>query len=579
MKRFFAIASIFLMIITLTLFSAPSLMINTHGVEAQGFIYIMADGSVQPSDSPIIILNNVTYTLSGDIAAPIIVQRSHIVFEGGNYSLQGTGGGSGSGITLQNVENVTISSMNIAAFTTGIALLQASNCSVLSSTITSNNVNGIDVLNSNGTTVTGNNMATNGWHGLSLTDSLNSNVTDNHVSANGLEGIWIQTSPYTTLKNNVMENNLNLGITGSDVLDFINDIDTSNTVNGNMVYYFTNQQNMQINPSAYPNIGYLGIVNSTNVTVSNVQLVHNGQGMLLAHTNYSVVETSSFMNNQWGITLYSSWNNNISRNNIIQNALFGVEIDSLSNANTLCSNNISMSLRGVNLEAGSSGNRICLNNITQNFEKGVDFFTVSGNTVSDNIIMHNGNGIVLADSSYNNITRNYIAANQFFGIVMQLFDSGCFNNTITLNMLDGNTHQGIHVEDSYNTLIFMNNITNNLVNGIFLRRSVGNVIYENNFVNNTVNADSTGCFNIWDNGTTGNFWSDYNGTGTEPYVIDANNRDNHPITQILQIPESSFLIVLSALIIIMLVFVTASKRKASKAVLAWFTRWALSASP
>src|SRR5450759_1947936 len=49
--------------------------------------------------------------------------------------------------------------------------------------------------------------------------------------------------------------------------------------------------------------------------------------------------------------------------------------------------------------------------------------------------------------------------------------------------------------------------------------------------------------NNWDNGTIGNYWSDYRGTdsnhdgiGDTPYVIDSNNKDNYPFMSPSLIP-------------------------------------------
>jgi parallel beta-helix repeat protein len=87
---------------------------------------------------------------------------------------------------------------------------------------------------------------------------------------------------------------------------------------------------------------------------------------------------------------------------------------------------------------------------------------------------------------------------------------------------------------------------------VCLCNSTGNTFYDDAFVNNDVpvvsdldepfanvsllETVSTGvfCKNYWDNGVEGNYWSEYNGTGGDgignmPYVIDANNTDNHPL--------------------------------------------------
>jgi len=59
--------------------------------------------------------------------------------------------------------------------------------------------------------------------------------------------------------------------------------------------------------------------------------------------------------------------------------------------------------------------------------------------------------------------------------------------------------------------------------------------YRNNFVGNGLQARDDYASSRWDNGTAGNYWSDYAGTdadgdgfGDTPYVIDADSRDNHP---------------------------------------------------
>ena len=107
--------------------------------------------------------------------------------------------------------------------------------------------------------------------------------------------------------------------------------------------------------------------------------------------------------------------------------------------------------------------------------------------------------------------------------------------------------------DSYNNVIFENLFEDNAlgiclgaqVNSIIWNNVYNNTLCRNNFINNTQNVwIAPGApINHWDNGTVGNYWSDYqskypsaaeidsSGIGNTPYVIDENNIDHYPLWQ------------------------------------------------
>jgi hypothetical protein len=100
---------------------------------------------------------------------------------------------------------------------------------------------------------------------------------------------------------------------------FINDIDTSNTVNGKPVYYWINQQDKTIPSDA----GYVGLVRCSNIIVQGLNLTHNGQGVLLIETNNSIVTGNYIAENNYGVVLFGTvapcTNNTVSQNLITQN--------------------------------------------------------------------------------------------------------------------------------------------------------------------------------------------------------------------------------------------------------------------
>jgi parallel beta-helix repeat protein len=191
-----------------------------------------------------------------------------------------------------------------------------------------------------------------GWMGIHLDgNSANCNITDNTVM-NTIEGIEIEKSARNIVAGNQLVNNnvsivlnncnglnifrennmtsdwYNIIVWGSTLDAFMQDFDTTNIVNGKTVYYFTSANDLFINPSSCPNIGYLAIVNCTNATVKDVDLSFNRDGLILAQsTNCSILNVTISGNRgpllYGGLTLFNS-SNNIIANSLISNNTVGI---------------------------------------------------------------------------------------------------------------------------------------------------------------------------------------------------------------------------------------------------------------
>jgi parallel beta-helix repeat protein len=146
-----------------------------------GDVYIRADGSIDPSEAPISSLDNVTYTVTGNINGSIIVERSNSLLDGDGYTLQGLGEDSSLGVWVYfHVNNVTIQNMNIEGFHGGIWLTDNSDCIVRENNVISNKF------------------------GVYIHHSLNGFFCDNNVENNG-HGFYMQS---TTLNNTLIRNNI-----------------------------------------------------------------------------------------------------------------------------------------------------------------------------------------------------------------------------------------------------------------------------------------------------------------------------------------------------------------------------------
>jgi len=167
----------------------------------------------------------------------------------------------------------------------------------------------------------------------------------------------------------------------------------------------------------------------------------------------------------------------------------------------------------------------------------------------DHLLQGNGTGAGISLAYRSNVTIKNIQISDFnAGIGLYL----AYNNTIFRNLLVNNL-AGISLMDSNSSNITENTMMDN-ENGIYFFSCYNNNVHGNSFINNTLHVfDNVWnnpwlpqllSMNFWNNGTTGNYWSDYNGTdsngdgvGDTPYVIDQNNRDNYPIMTEFIIPE------------------------------------------
>ncbi len=161
--------------------------------------------------------------------------------------------------------------------------------------------------------------------GIEIYHSSNSNVTNCIVSRNPY-GISLYSSPHTTFRNVALENNTySLGIYGQDITHFYQDIDTSNTINGKPIYYVVEQGGLTFDNTI--DMSFLGLISCTDITIKNLTLAHNCQGLLLVNTSHSAVTNCTFYNNHVGIFLSHSPKNYVRYTNIYNNSGYGVYND------------------------------------------------------------------------------------------------------------------------------------------------------------------------------------------------------------------------------------------------------------
>jgi parallel beta-helix repeat protein len=342
-----------------------------------------------------------------------------------------------------------------------------------------------------------------GYCGIRLYDSENSEVTGNDISKYASFGVEIKSSGNATLRDNsLVENKYNFGVNGNSLSDFINNIDVSNTVNGKPIHYLINQQNLTIDASTFEEIGYIGLVNSTNVKVKGLNVQNNKQGLLLAFTMNSSVSNVNARNNWNGI--YVAHSSNISVNE---------------------------------------------NNANSNFDYGIKFFYSSRSVARGNNVDNNGwAGIGLFGSPNSTIEGNEVNFNYYNLHIVYTNNSVIAGNNARIKLRG----YSIAVYYSHNNLIYHNTFDTSL---LYVEARNRTRFTPKNSWDNGLEG------NYWSNYAGEDL--DGDGIGDTPYAVGEDNVDNYPLMSALN--QSTFspwsiAAIASALVLFVLVFLVLEKK-------------------
>ncbi len=316
------------MLLVTTLFSAFKVM----PIRASGTIYIRADGSIDPQTAPISTVDNITYTLVGDIYDRVVVQRSDIIVDGDGHTLQGIG--NGTAFLIPSVNNVTVQNTNIKNYWEGFWLYHSSN-----STIIGNNI-----------TIIGDSLADG--IGIWLTDSSDNNIRGNRIAGYGAgiqeTGIYVE---YFSNNNTISRNEI-----------------TSINWFGILVSSSSNENSI-IGNNVTSNTYGIWIGGSSNSSISENRVSAGLTGIALLSCSNSSVSGNSMSNMELGLLLeFSSYDNIVWRNNVTATTGWGIYLNSDAGNNTVRENYIAGNAIGIGLSS-SSGNSIYHNNFVDNTQQ------------------------------------------------------------------------------------------------------------------------------------------------------------------------------------------------------------------
>ena len=198
--------------------------------------------------------------------------------------------------------------------------------------IMNNTFNGMDINHSGSITegdicVENNHIINNGCYGMYILHSRGNTISENHIMGNDNDGIYLDCSNYTK-------------ITGNTIAD-----------NDEGIYQFS----------------------STGNKISSNTIVNSTRAIYLGRSTGNTITLNSISNNEMGIHLYPQSNGNIISGNIINNnTAYGIKLY-WSEENDITKNDIiNTGGTGIFIEIGSNNNEIYHNNFDNNTQNAYD---------------------------------------------------------------------------------------------------------------------------------------------------------------------------------------------------------------
>lgn len=293
---------------------------------------------------------------------------------------------------------------------------------------------------------------TEGFIGINVQGGHNNTITDCEVFSND-RGVNIREASDQTLRNNHIYENRNQEFTISaggffehSIKYLDHDIDQSNTLNGKPIYYLVDENDVILDGSTRE-IGFLYLINCTNINAKNIDLGNNM--MTLYNSNQCSVSNIETLS---GIELSKSSGNMITKCHL-NGGLWIIDAPNNKMRNNHCYSSSSSPLKTESnmflFEVYGKTTDHYIQDIDETNtidDKPVKFFigennkTIRGNkygfislvncqdiTIKNSVITHKAQGVLVINSSHLDFKRN-IFLNNIYGLYMRWSSDITINN-------------------------------------------------------------------------------------------------------------------------------------------------------
>gem|GEM_PF-2845302 len=358
----------------------------------------------------------------------------------------------GSGIVFYNASNNELRNNTLENNTLDGISIYESKGNIIRNNSLSRNIDGIYVLNSNETQIDGNHIFKNRKTGMFIESSNNCNISKNTIQNHAITGFNMWKCQNNILRDNLIsENKWNFDSDG------LNDIDTSNLLDGRPIYYLVGKSNIILDEKSQAGAVYC--INCNNIIIKNLEFKNNDMGVLFDNTTNSLIANNRFEENEGGIVLQRSNCNYITNNEVNDSLENGILVSYSSDHNNVLKNAVSHSLKSGLVVVESWSNVLTNNIVNNNKDHGISINNSGMNSIKWNEGSHNGDyGLFITTPNQDNeIDSNSLSSNMNDTRVLLEYSGICSRE------LDfGDT------PDSFHTLLATNGARHQIVYGIHL---------------------------------------------------------------------------------------------------------------
>jgi parallel beta-helix repeat protein len=220
-----------------------------------------------------------------------------------NYSV-----GDAGQVVLVRCDSIRVENLNLSRASVGVQLWETNSSTISWNNMTANSYYGVWLDYSSSNIISGNSIAANSYYGVWLDYSSGNIISGNSIAANSYYGVWLDYSSGNIISGNTFTDD-GLFVGGS----YQNSVE-DNTVNGKPLVYLEGVTNYSVGDA-----GQVVLVRCDSIRVENLNLSRASVGVQLWETNSSTISWNNITNNDDGVWLDYSFNNEIYHNSFINN--------------------------------------------------------------------------------------------------------------------------------------------------------------------------------------------------------------------------------------------------------------------